>query len=351
MLRSVVALAVVGLALVLPTSASAQGYKVLVATSTEDELSAAGIAAIQAVASSGGFTVTAPSPAAVGGEFTPANLEQYRAVVFLNTTGDVLNAAQQAAFEEYYRDGGGFVGIHSAIETEPDWPFLTDVLGTRATGRTAVSRRRSRSPTGSTPRPRTCRSTGTAHGRLVQLRLQRARLSHVLATVDESRRSRLVRDPAWGAARGHQRRHDGLRPPDHLVQGLPGRPLVLHRPRRHAGQLRRDRPAQPPRRRDPVGGGQSDRTATAARRCWPTTRDFVAAPPNVSEPIGFDVLPDGRVIQTDRRGGVRLHDPATNTTTCWPRSRSTRPARTACTARRSTTTSPPTSGCTCTTRR
>ena len=42
--------------------------------------------------------------------------------------------------------------------------------------------------------------------------------------------------------------------------------------------------------------------------------DFVAAPPNVNEPIGFDVLPDGRVVQTDRRGGVRLHDPATNTT-------------------------------------
>ncbi len=40
----------------------------------------------------------------------------------------------------------------------------------------------------------------------------------------------------------------------------------------------------------------------------------IGAQPNVSEPIGFDVLPDGRVVQTDRRGGVRLHDPATNTT-------------------------------------
>ena len=42
---------------------------------------------------------------------------------------------------------------------------------------------------------------------------------------------------------------------------------------------------------------------------------MIAAQPNVNEPIGFDVLPDGRVIQTDRRGGVRLHDPATNQTT------------------------------------
>ena len=46
-------------------------------------------------------------------------------------------------------------------------------------------------------------------------------------------------------------------------------------------------------------------------------QSFVAAPPNLSEPIGFDVLPDGtgRVIQTDRRGGVRLHDPVSNSTT------------------------------------
>lgn len=41
----------------------------------------------------------------------------------------------------------------------------------------------------------------------------------------------------------------------------------------------------------------------------------IGAQPNVNEPIGFDVLPDGRVIQTDRRGGVRLHEPDGNRTT------------------------------------
>ena len=40
----------------------------------------------------------------------------------------------------------------------------------------------------------------------------------------------------------------------------------------------------------------------------------ISSPPNVSEPIGFDQLPDGRVIQTDRRGGVRLHNPTSGTT-------------------------------------
>ena len=41
----------------------------------------------------------------------------------------------------------------------------------------------------------------------------------------------------------------------------------------------------------------------------------VSGPPNLSEPIGFDQFPDGRVIQTDRRGGVHLHDPVTGTST------------------------------------
>ena len=40
----------------------------------------------------------------------------------------------------------------------------------------------------------------------------------------------------------------------------------------------------------------------------------VSAPPNLNEPIGFDQLPDGRIIQTARRGELRLHDPVKGTT-------------------------------------
>ena len=50
-------------------------------------------------------------------------LARYKAVVFLSTTGDVLNSSQQAAFERFIRRGGGFVGVHSAADTEYDWPF------------------------------------------------------------------------------------------------------------------------------------------------------------------------------------------------------------------------------------
>jgi type 1 glutamine amidotransferase len=61
--------------------------------------------------------------------FTPANLERFRVVVFMNTTGDVLDDAQQAAFERFIEDGGGYVGVHSASDTEYDWPWYGRLVG------------------------------------------------------------------------------------------------------------------------------------------------------------------------------------------------------------------------------
>lgn len=62
-------------------------------------------------------------------EFTSEKLKKYKTVVFLNTTGDVLNAEQQKAFEEYIQNGGGYVGIHAAADTEYDWPWYGKLVG------------------------------------------------------------------------------------------------------------------------------------------------------------------------------------------------------------------------------
>ncbi|HUH19430.1 ThuA domain-containing protein [Albibacterium sp.] len=61
--------------------------------------------------------------------FNSENLKQFDAVVFLCTTGDVLNDEQQEAFENYIQSGGGFVGIHSATDTEYDWPWYGELIG------------------------------------------------------------------------------------------------------------------------------------------------------------------------------------------------------------------------------
>ena len=61
--------------------------------------------------------------------FTTNTLKQYDAVVFLSTTGDVLNNEQQAAFEQFIRSGKGFAGIHAASDTEYEWPWYGRLVG------------------------------------------------------------------------------------------------------------------------------------------------------------------------------------------------------------------------------
>jgi len=73
-----------------------------------------------------GFSVDTTEDAGV---FTPENLKQYAAIMFLSTTGNVLDEAQQAAMEAYIRNGGGFIGIHAATDTEYDWPWYNKLVG------------------------------------------------------------------------------------------------------------------------------------------------------------------------------------------------------------------------------
>ena len=86
----------------------------------------AGIAAIQALGAQDNFRVDASEDGKV---FTDGNLANYRVVVFLSTTGEVLDAAQQAAFQTFIRRGGGFVGIHAATDTGYEWPWYGGLVG------------------------------------------------------------------------------------------------------------------------------------------------------------------------------------------------------------------------------
>ncbi|MGW1468977.1 ThuA domain-containing protein [Streptomyces sp. NPDC002308] len=85
-----------------------------------------GIAAVRELATQGGFAVDATEDSAA---FTAKNLRRYDAVVFLSTTGDVLDDHQQRAFEGYIRHGGGYVGVHAAADTEYDWDFYGGLAG------------------------------------------------------------------------------------------------------------------------------------------------------------------------------------------------------------------------------
>jgi type 1 glutamine amidotransferase len=60
--------------------------------------------------------------------FRPRTLRRYDVIVFLNTTGIVMDAKGRAALEQWVRAGGGWVGIHSAADTEYDWDFYGRLL-------------------------------------------------------------------------------------------------------------------------------------------------------------------------------------------------------------------------------
>lgn len=103
--------------------------KVLVFSKTSDYRHAnieIGVAALQALGKKEGFEVEASEDSTI---FTEDKLKNYAAVVFFNTSGDVLNNWQQADFQRFIEAGGGFVGIHSAAGTEYDWKWYGKLVG------------------------------------------------------------------------------------------------------------------------------------------------------------------------------------------------------------------------------
>jgi type 1 glutamine amidotransferase len=89
----------------------------------------AGVAAVQDVGRSAGFTVVATEDPAV---FTPGELAGFAAVVFLSTSGATCGGPEgRAALEGFVRAGGGFAGIHAASTSEGDWPFYGELVGAR----------------------------------------------------------------------------------------------------------------------------------------------------------------------------------------------------------------------------
>lgn len=82
--------------------------------------------AIKKLGAENGFEVTISEDP---GLFTDESLQHFSAIIFLSTTGDILNSNQEAAFMRYIQAGGGFVGIHAAADTEYGWPWYGKLVG------------------------------------------------------------------------------------------------------------------------------------------------------------------------------------------------------------------------------
>lgn len=96
-----------------------------------------GIKAMKALGVKYGFKVDATEDSA---QFTKENLAKYSVVFFLNTTGEILDDSQRAAFEGYIKAGGGYVGAHAAADTLYTWPYYEKIVGAWFGGHPAIQK-------------------------------------------------------------------------------------------------------------------------------------------------------------------------------------------------------------------
>ncbi|HEX6891306.1 MAG TPA: ThuA domain-containing protein, partial [Chryseolinea sp.] len=85
-----------------------------------------GIEAIRNLGKQHGFSVDTTENSNI---FSEKTLKNYNVIIFLNTTGNILNDAQQLEMNRWIQAGGGFVGVHAAADTEYEWPWYGDLVG------------------------------------------------------------------------------------------------------------------------------------------------------------------------------------------------------------------------------
>ncbi|OLF06103.1 hypothetical protein BLA60_32690 [Actinophytocola xinjiangensis] len=254
-----------------------------------------GIAAIRQLGAQNDFTVEATEDA---GAFTDANLGRFDAVVFLSTTGDVLNGTQQAAFERYIRAGGGYAGVHAASDTEYDWAWYGDLVGAYFASHPANQNAtidvedRQHASTAHLP------ARWTRHDEWYNFRDNPRADVHVLASLDESTYS-----PGGGAMGDHPiawcHGHDGGRSwytgGGHTQQSYAEPEFLTH-----------------------LLGGIRSAAGQPGAECGGAPRaegfEKVTLDSNTNNPMELDVAPDGRVFYVERDGRLRIIKPDTNTT-------------------------------------
>ncbi len=259
-----------------------------------------GLAAIQALGAANDFSVAHTENSAT---FTATGLAPFEAVVFLNTTGDVLNSAQQAVFENYIRAGGGFVGVHSAADTEKlGWAWYGELLGAYFESHPAIQQA-------------TIKVADHVHASTAHLPERWVRTDewynyslnprgkvHVLATLDESTYSGGVDGfdhpiswykyfeggRSWYTGLGH-------------TEGTYAEPLF----QQHLlGGIQ-----------FAAGQAEADLGATIDANWRKVDLVTSMSDPTLNSPMSLEVAPDGRVFFVERGGAVKIYNPATGSTT------------------------------------
>ncbi|MET8280356.1 ThuA domain-containing protein [Micromonospora sp. NPDC005174] len=292
------AILVLGGVVATPPAASAAPFTVLVFSKTAGFRHGSitpGITAIQQLGAANGFTVEATEDA---GQFTDANLARFAAVIWLSTTGDVLNAAQQTAFERYITAGGGYVGVHSASDTEYDWPWYGGLVGAYFASHPAEQTATVTVADQVHPSTKGLPQRWSRFDELYNYRTNPRGNVHVLATLDENTYS--------GGSMGYDH-------PISWCQNYSGGRAW------YTGLGHTDASYTDTAFRQHLLGGIQTAAGAVTADCGPTvTTNFqqvalAKGAAETGEPMSLTVLPDRGVLHTSRDGVIRHTDAAGNT--------------------------------------
>lgn len=240
-----------------------------------------------------GFDVDTTENAAF---FNEDSLKRYQAVIFLSTTMDVLDVPQQDDFKRFIEAGGGYVGIHAAADTEYEWPWYGKLVGAyfKSHPKTQEATIKKVKDFGKATTPATWTRTDEWYNYKkispdinVILNLDETSYeggqngsSHPIAWYHEFEGGR-----SFYTGLGHTKESysDSLFL-DHLLQG------IVYA----IGEKKGLDYAKAKTKRAPE-----------ENRFSKTVLDF-----NLDEPTEMAILPDGRIIFIERKGNVKLYDPA-----------------------------------------
>jgi type 1 glutamine amidotransferase len=85
-----------------------------------------GLKLIQNIGNKNNFNVYHSDNSSV---ITYINLKKIKTIIFLNTTEEILTDVEQKVMESFIKSGKGFVGVHSAADTEYNWQWYGKLVG------------------------------------------------------------------------------------------------------------------------------------------------------------------------------------------------------------------------------
>nr|MDT0657493.1 ThuA domain-containing protein [Micromonospora sp. DSM 115978] len=279
-------------------AADDEPYSVLVFSKTagfRHDSIPAGITAIEQLGAANGFTVDATED---GAAFTDANLANYQAVIWLSTTGDVLDPDQQAAFERYIQAGGGYAGIHAASDTEYSWAWYGDLVGAYFASHPANQQATIKVEDHAHPATEGLPEHWSRYDEWYNFQSNPRGDVHVLASLDETSYT-----PGAGAM-GHDH-------PTAWCQDFDG-----GRAWYTGGGHTIESYAEPEFLAHLLGGIQTAAGVRDADCGASLTESFekITLDSNTSNPMELDIAPDGRVFYVERDGRVQIVKPDTGTT-------------------------------------